>query len=751
MTNQAEPFAREKVMEKTTVYVAPFTPGPSPEDLKLTRRASRRFGLFAPHLLKAALRQAFIMLRPDIQWKNPVMFVVEVGTVLTILFTIAKLLGHPSQVSIGYLIALDVWLFLTLLFANFATALAEARGKAQAETLRKTRRETPAFRFRRYEAGQNHLLDIGEFDRSGLEQTASTELSAGDMVLVEAGQIIPGDGEIVEGVASIDESAITGESAPVIRESGGDRSGVTGGTRVLSDWIVVKITASAGKSFLDRMIALVEGALRQRTPNEIALSLVLSAFTLIFLIVTAALWPMALNAELYMKDYLGVAEPVNSLGTDVPTLVALLVCLIPTTIGALLAAIGIAGMDRALRANIIAKSGKAVEVAGDVDTLLLDKTGTITVGNRKATQFVPVDGYTAASLGKLAALASVADQTPEGKSIVELYQSCDGMSAPSRQDVLPPGASFIEFSAQTRMSGVDLPTGQRVRKGAPDSITRYVQQNNGQMPVGFQEQINTVALRGATPLLVADGKNIAGMIVLEDILKPGIRVRFERLRRMGLRTVMVTGDNRLTATAIAAEAGVDDFIAEATPEAKLAYIRKEQADGKLVAMMGDGTNDAPALAQADVGVAMNSGTQAAKEAGNMVDLDSDPTKLIEVVEIGKQLLMTRGSLTTFSIANDLAKYFAIVPALFAATLPWLKPFDIMNLHSATSAILSAVIFNALIIPMLIPIALRGVVYRPVGADALLRRNLLIWGLGGVIVPFIGIKIIDLILVALHLV
>ncbi len=711
---------------------------------KMVRRLSRKQGLFAPQLLQAAFKQAWIMLRPDIQWKNPVMFVVEVGTVLTVLFTLAAVLGYGSRASVTYLIALDVWLLLTVLFANFASALAEARGKAQADALRKTRRETPAYRLR---------------DDGRIEETVSTALQAGDRVVVEAGQIIPGDGEIIEGVASVDESAITGESAPVIREAGGDRSGVTGGTRVLSDRIVVRVTASAGKSFLDRMIALVEGAIRQRTPNEIALSLVLSAFTLIFLIVTAALWPMALNAELYMKDYLGVQEPIRSLGTDVPTLVALLVCLIPTTIGALLAAIGIAGMDRALRANLIAKSGKAVEVAGDIDTLLLDKTGTITMGNRRATQFVPLGNCSALELGQLAALASVADQTPEGKSIVDLFQSLaagptDGPQSPSPTRIeanLPPGARFVEFTAQTRMSGIDLPDHPPIRKGAPDAVIRHVQKQQGIIPENLDQQVAAVATGGATPLLVSEGNRIAGLVVLEDILKPGIRERFERLRRMGLRTVMVTGDNPLTAKAIAGQAGVDDYIAQATPEAKLAYIRKEQAAGKLVAMMGDGTNDAPALAQADVGVAMNSGTQAAKEAGNMVDLDSDPTKLIEVVEIGKQLLMTRGALTTFSVANDLAKYFAIVPALFAATLPWLKPFDIMNLHSATSAILSAVIFNAIIIPLLIPIALKGVTYRPVGADALLRRNLLIWGLGGVIAPFVGIKLIDLILVALHLV
>jgi potassium-transporting ATPase ATP-binding subunit len=501
------------------------------------------------------------------------------------------------------------------------------------------------------------------------------------------------------------------------------------------------------------MIALVEGAIRQRTPNEIALSLVLAAFTFIFLMVTVALYPMARNAEMYMTDFLGSGEKVVSLGTDVPTLIALLVCLIPTTIGALLAAIGIAGMDRALRANIIAKSGKAVEVAGDVDTLLLDKTGTITVGNRRATQFLPLGPFTASELGTLAALASVADLTPEGKSIVDLFQrDMTGTNGAVRLEAsVPPGARFIGFTAQTRMSGVDLPDGRQIRKGAPDTIVRYVQHEAGTLPEHLQQQVDAVASQGATPLVVAEGNKVAGIVVLEDILKPGMRDRFERLRRMGLRTVMVTGDNPLTAKAIAEQAGVDDFIAQATPEAKLAYIRKEQQAGKLVAMMGDGTNDAPALAQADVGVAMNSGTQAAKEAGNMVDLDSDPTKLIEVVEIGKQLLMTRGALTTFSIANDLAKYFAIVPALFASTLPWLRAFDIMNLHSATSAIMSAVIFNALIIPALIPIALRGVTYRPVGADALLRRNLLIWGLGGVILPFIGIKAIDMILAALHFV
>jgi K+-transporting ATPase ATPase B chain len=696
-------------------------------------RRTRRQGLLAPELVRAALKQSFIMLRPDIQWKNPVMFVVEVGAFLTLFFVVQAIFaGSSSQVSVSYFIALDFWLFLTVLFANFATALAEARGKAQADSLRRTRRDTPAYRLR---------------SNNTIETISSAVLKPGDRVAVEAGQIIPGDGEIIEGVASVDESAITGESAPVIREAGGDRSGVTGGTVVLSDRIVVRITAAAGQSFLDRMIALVEGAIRQRTPNEIALTLVLSAFTLIFLIVVVPLWPMAWNAEQYMMSYLGITEPLNSLGTDVPTLVALLVCLIPTTIGALLAAIGIAGMDRALQANIIAKSGKAVETAGDIDTVLLDKTGTITVGNRHATKFLPVGRCPEAQLASLAALASIADETPEGKSVVQLAQEASrtegGVSAPR-------GAEFVPFSAHTRMSGIDLPDGRRIRKGAPDAIVKFVQQLKGSIPPELDAIIKEVASKGATPLVVTEGADIAGVVVLEDILKHGIKERFERLRKMGLRTVMITGDNALTAATIAAQAGVDDFVAESTPEAKLAYILKEQAEGKLVAMMGDGTNDAPALAQADVGLAMNSGTQAAKEAGNMVDLDSDPTKVLEVVEIGKQLLMTRGALTTFSIANDVAKYFAIVPALFAGTLPWLKAMDVMHLHSPTSAILSAVIFNAIIIPVLIPIALKGVKYQPVGADALLRRNLLIWGLGGVIVPFVGIKLIDVIMVALHL-
>jgi len=704
-------------------------PTPPPPGQPYVRRV-RRQNLFAPELVRAALKQSVVMLRPDVQWKNPVMFVVEVGAFLTLLFVIQAAVGaSSSQVPVSYFVALDVWLWLTVLFANFATALAEVRGKAQAESLRKTRRDTPAYRVR------------GRV----IEAVSSQTLEAGDLVAVSAGQVIPGDGEIIEGVASVDESAITGESAPVIRESGGDRSGVTGGTTVLSDRIVVRITARRGESFLDRMIALVEGAVRQRTPNEIALTLTLTAFTLIFLIVVIPLWPMARNAEQYMAGYLGIPDTLKSLGTDVPTLVALLVCLIPTTIGALLAAIGIAGMDRALRANIIAKSGKAVEVAGDVDTVLLDKTGTITVGNRHATEFLPISS-SVEEVGRLAALASSADQTPEGKSIVTLAKR--SLNGPAL--LAPAEAHFIPFTAQTRMSGVDLPDGRMIRKGASDAIVAFVEGQGGHAPPQLAKVIEKVASRGATPLVVCEGKVVAGLVVLEDILKPSIRERIDRLRLMGIRSVMVTGDNPLTARTIAGQAGVDDFVAQATPESKVAYLRKEQEDGKLVAMMGDGTNDAPALAQADVGIAMNSGTQAAKEAGNMVDLDSDPTKLIETCEIGKELLMTRGALTTFSIANDVAKYFAIVPALFAGTLPWLKAMDVMHLHSPTSAILSAVIFNALIIPLLIPIALKGVRYRPVGAEALLRRNLLVWGLGGVIVPFIGIKLIDVVMVALNL-
>ncbi|HYA41708.1 MAG TPA: potassium-transporting ATPase subunit KdpB [Syntrophobacteraceae bacterium] len=702
----------------------------SSEQPRSLRRVKPR-GLVEKETGMAALKQAFVMLRPDIQWKNPVMFVVEVGAFLTLLFILQAAWGsRASQVPIAYFIALDAWLFLTVLFANFATALAEARGKAQADSLRRARHDTTAYR----------LNDAGI-----IEEVSSTVLKPDDRVVVQAGQTIPGDGEIIEGIASVDESAITGESAPVIRAAGGDRSGVTGGTVVLSDRIVVRITSGAGDSFLDRMIALVEGAIRQRSPNEIALTLLLSAFTLVFLIVVIPLWPMAWNAEQYMMTYLGLQQPLKSLGTDVPTLIALLVCLIPTTIGALLAAIGIAGMDRALQANIIAKSGKAVEMAGDIDVVLLDKTGTITIGNRNATTFLPIGNYSTENVGRLAAMASAADETPEGKSIVRLFET----QSPTPISV-PADAHSVSFTAQTRMSGIDLPDGGRIRKGAPDAVIKFVQDQGGSVPDELGAAVDNVASKGATPLVVADNGHIAGLVVLEDILKPHMRERFVRLRKMGLRTVMITGDNPLTAATIAARAGVDDFLAQATPETKLAYIRKEQEGGKLVAMMGDGTNDAPALAQADVALAMNAGTQAAKEAANMVDLDSDPTKLIEVVEVGKQLLITRGALTTFSIANDVAKYFAIIPALFAGTLPWLKAVDVMHLHSPTSAILSAVIFNALIIPALIPVALKGVKYRPLGADALLRRNLLIWGLGGVILPFVGIKLIDLVMVGFHL-
>ena len=682
---------------------------------KLQRRGTRTLRLFEPALVRMAIVHAFKMLDPRQMARNPVMFLVEVGTVLTAIVTVQSSVRGLAIGVIVYQGALTSLLFLTVLFANFASALAEARGKAQADSLRATRADTPAFR----------IKALGS--RAG-ETISSTKLRAGDFVVIEAGQVIPTDGEVVEGVASVDESAITGESAPVIREAGGDHSGVTGGTRVLSDRIVIRVTAEPGESFLDKMIALVEGASRQKTPNEIALTIVLAAFSMIFLIVTASLYPMA--------RYFGIT-------LDIPTLIALLVCLIPTTIGALLAAIGIAGMDRALAANLIAKSGKAVEVAGDIDTLLLDKTGTITIGNRRATQFVPLGGNSAREVARVAGLASMSDTTPEGRSILDLARQQSAIEGEA-----PDGSRFIEFTAQTRMSGVDLPDGSRLRKGAPNTVATYVEDSGGTVPEGFQASVDSIASSGATPLAVADGGRIVGVIKLEDILKPGINERFRRLRQMGLRVVMVTGDNPLTAKAIAEQAGVDDFIAQATPEAKLAYIRKEQDGGKLVAMMGDGTNDAPALAQADIGVAMNSGTQAAKEAGNMVDLDSDPTKLIEVVEIGKQLLMTRGALTTFSIANDLAKYFAVIPAMFVdfKALGSLRALDLMGLAShggAYSAILSAVIFNAIIIPLLIPIALKGVKYRPVGAGALLRRNLLFYGLGGVVAPFIGIKLIDM--------
>ncbi|HNP20900.1 MAG TPA: potassium-transporting ATPase subunit KdpB [Panacibacter sp.] len=669
--------------------------------------------LFETALVKEAVKQSFIKLNPAIMFRNPVMFTVELGTAVMLFVTIWALAGgDASQGSFVYNLVVFLVLLITVLFANFAEALAEARGKAQANSLRKTREATPA----------KKLLSSTGIDTNEVEVVTSSQLRLNDLFVCEAGDVIPMDGEIVEGIATIDESAITGESAPVIREAGGDKSSVTGGTKVLSDLIVVKVTTRPGESFLDRMIALVEGASRQKTPNEIALTILLAGFTLVFIIVTVTLKPFA--------DYANT--PIT-----IAAFISLFVCLVPTTIGGLLSAIGIAGMDRALRAKVIAKSGKAVETAGDIDTLLLDKTGTITIGNRKATHFWPGSGVRESDFIELAVLGSLADETPEGKSIVELAAS-KGMVRKKE-----PGMQFIGFTAETRSSGVDLPDGRKIRKGAFDAIKAMAEDNGNTVPGEITERVKQVAQNGGTPLVVAQNAVIKGVIELQDIIKPGIQERFERLRKMGVKTVMVTGDNPLTAKYIASKAGVDDFIAEAKPEDKMNYIRREQMTGKMVAMMGDGTNDAPALAQADVGVAMNSGTQAAKEAGNMVDLDNDPTKLIEVVEIGKQLLMTRGTLTTFSIANDVAKYFAIVPALFITSIPALQGLNIMRLHSPESAILSAVIFNALIIPMLIPLALKGVAYKPIGASALLRRNLLIYGLGGVVVPFIGIKLIDL--------
>jgi len=677
------------------------------------RKASRRTPLFAPELVRTAAREAFVMLLPRRMVRNPVMFVTEIGAGLS---SLSGAIGvFKGDASAGYQLAISVILWITVLFANFAEAIAEARGKAQTRALRATRKTTQARR---------------RCDDGSIESVASTDLGVGDIVVVSASETIPADGEIVDGVASIDESAITGESAPVVREAGGDRSGVTGGTRVLSDEIVVRVTVEPGDSFLDRMIALVEGAKRQKTPNEIALTIMLAGLTLAFLMVTVALVPMA--------GYFG-AE------VDVATATALLVCLIPTTIGGLLAAIGLAGMDRALKANVLAKSGKAVELAGDIDTVLLDKTGTITQGNRQATDLIAAKGVSADELARAALLASLADATPEGRSLVTLCERRLGSSTK-----LPDEAESIAFSAQTRLSGVDLPDGRRLRKGAVDAVDRWLEKHDGGLPTALRTKVDDIARGGGTPLVVAEDGMALGVVALSDVLKPGIKQRFERLRTMGLRVVMVTGDNPLTAAAIAKEASVDDFIAEATPEDKLAYIRKEQEAGRLVAMMGDGTNDAPALAQADIGVAMNSGTQAAKEAGNMVDLDSDPTKLIEVVEIGKQLLMTRGALTTFSIANDVAKYFAIVPALFLTAMPSLGALNVMGLASPRSAILSAVIFNAIIIPLLIPVALRGVRYRPAGANSLLQQNLLVYGLGGLLTPFVGIKAIDLALSALGL-
>jgi len=667
--------------------------------------------LFDGSLVKGALKQSFIKLKPGVMLKNPVMFTVYIGTLIMLGVCIWIAAGETSQGSLVYNLTIFAVLFITVLFGNFAEAIAEARGKAQADSLRKTREDTPA----------KKILAVGETFTNEVKIVPSSQLEKGDIFLCEAGDTIPMDGEIISGIATIDESAITGESAPVIREAGGDKSSVTGGTKVLSDKIKVRVTTGPGESFLDKMIALVEGASRQKTPNEIALTILLASFTIIFLIVVVTLKPFS--------DYANT--PIT-----IAAFVSLYVCLIPTTIGGLLSAIGIAGMDRALRANVITKSGKAVETAGDLDTLLLDKTGTITIGNRKATNFYPANGVTAATFTEACALSSIADQTPEGKSIIEL----------AKLDVSKlntNGASFVEFTAETRSSGIDLTNGTKIRKGAFDSIRNMVTKAGNTFPGETADQVKVISSNGGTPLVVSENNKVLGVIELQDIIKPGIRERFDRLRKMGVKTVMVTGDNPLTAKFIADKAGVDDFIAEAKPEDKMNYIKQEQQGGKLVAMMGDGTNDAPALAQADVGVAMNSGTAAAKEAGNMVDLDNDPTKLIEIVEIGKQLLMTRGTLTTFSIANDVAKYFAIVPALFITSIPALQALNIMNLHSPESAILSAVIFNAIIIPMLIPLALKGVAYKPIGASALLRRNLLIYGLGGVLVPFIGIKLIDL--------
>ncbi len=673
---------------------------------KASTREQSRWG---KEIVVPALWESFVKLDPRTLTKNPVMFVVEVGALLTSMDLVRGVVQHTP--GFGFSLQITLWLWFTVLFANFAEAMAEGRGKAQAETLRKARAETIARR----------LKPDGK-----LESVPGSKLRIGDVVVVSATEFIPGDGEVIEGVASVDESAITGESAPVIRESGGDRSAVTGGTRVLSDEIKVRITSNPGETFLDRMIKLVEGALRQKTPNEIALNILLAGLTIIFLLAVASLQPMAI--------YSGAPQSVF-------VLVALLVCLIPTTIGGLLSAIGIAGMDRVLQKNVLAMSGRAVEAAGDVDTLLLDKTGTITLGNRFATEFIPAPGVSDAELADAAQLASLADETPEGRSIVVLAKDKYGLRARELGSI---AATFIPFSAVTRMSGVDL-DGRRIRKGARDAIVKSIKDAGGSVPPETMEAVDRISNSGGTPLLVAEDGRALGVVHLKDIVKGGMRERFEHLRVMGIRTVMITGDNPLTAAAIAREAGVDDFLAEARPEDKLALIRREQAKGKLVAMTGDGTNDAPALAQADVGLAMNAGTQAAKEAGNMVDLDSNPTKLIEVVEIGKQLLITRGALTTFSVANDVAKYFAIIPAMFAAALPQLGVLNVMELKTPQSAILSAVIFNALIIIALVPLALRGVKYRPLGAEALLRRNLLVYGLGGIIAPFIGIKLIDLII------
>ncbi|MGF6729940.1 K+-transporting ATPase ATPase B chain [Paraburkholderia youngii] len=679
--------------------------------------------MFDPALLRPAIVDSFKKLTPRTQFRNPVMFCVYVGSILTTILWIAAL-GGQAEAPAGFILAVTLWLWFTVLFANFAEALAEGRSKAQAASLRSAKKDVMAKKL-----NEPH-------PKSPIRITTATDLRKGDVVLVETGDVIPADGEVIDGVASVDESAITGESAPVIRESGGDFSSVTGGTRVLSDWIVVRVTANPGEAFLDRMIAMVEGAKRQKTPNEIALTILLVALTIVMLLATATLLPFSMfSVEAAKAGHV----------VTITALVALLVCLIPTTIGGLLSAIGVAGMSRMMQANVIATSGRAVEAAGDVDVLLLDKTGTITLGNRQASQFLPAPGLSEEALADAAQLSSLADETPEGRSIVVLAKQRFNIR---QRDMAPLHAVFLAFTAQTRMSGVDLP-GREIRKGAADAVKQYVETHGGRFPTEVSNAVADVARRGSTPLVVAEkgeqGARVLGVIELKDVVKGGIKERFAELRKMGIKTVMVTGDNRLTAAAIAAEAGVDDFLAEATPETKLATIRGHQAEGRLVAMTGDGTNDAPALAQADVAVAMNTGTQAAKEAGNMVDLDSNPTKLIEIVEIGKQMLMTRGSLTTFSIANDVAKYFAIIPAAFASTYPALNALNVMQLATPTSAIMSAVIFNALIIVLLIPLALKGVRYRALGAAILLRRNLLIYGLGGIIVPFIGIKLIDMVL------
>jgi len=685
----------------------------------------QRLKLFESKQVLPAIIESFYKLNPAVQLRSPVMFVVYVGSVITTLLYVQSLLGK-GEASSGFILATTIWLWFTVLFANFAEALAEGRSKAQAASLRSLKQSVTSKKLAEPKHGTQWL------------PCTATDLCKGNYVLVEAGDIIPIDGTVIEGVASVDESAITGESAPVIRESGGDFSSVTGGTRVLSDWLVVQVTANPGETFLDRMIAMVEGAKRKKTPNETALTILLVALTIVFLIVTATLLPFSLFS---------VAVAQSGTPITITVLIALLVCLIPTTIGGLLSAIGVAGMSRMMQANVIATSGRAVEAAGDVDVLLLDKTGTITLGNRQASAFFPAPGVTERELADVAQLASLADETPEGRSIVVLAKQKFNIR---ERELSPVHATFIPFTAQTRMSGVDM-DGREVRKGAAEAVRKYVEGQDKDFPAEVLRSVDDVSRRGSTPLVVSDSGRVMGVVELKDIVKGGIKERFAELRRMGIKTVMITGDNRVTAAAIAAEAGVDDFLAEATPEDKLKLIRDYQSDGRLVAMTGDGTNDAPALAQADVAVAMSSGTQAAKEAGNMVDLDSNPTKLLEIVEIGKQMLMTRGSLTTFSISNDIAKYFAIIPAAFVGTYPQLKALDIMHLASPNSAIMSAVIFNALIIVFLIPLALKGVRYRAIGATALLRRNLLIYGLGGLILPFIGIKLIDLLLAAFNLV